>query len=88
MRIKLNHIYRCKRCGARYVIMRGRGFRSYLPVELKDGSEIYDNRFDRYKHTSHLINCPGLQAQWEEVKSMIYAQEKEEEKRLAKESLR
>jgi len=78
--IKLNHPYRCRHCGKSYVIIKGHGFNSYLPVELINNDEMNDLEFDKNKHKSHLLNCPKLQAQWESVKQMIAEQERKKEK--------
>ena len=68
---KLNHPYKCKYCGKPYVILQGFYPWSFLPIELKTGNEINDKEFDKRKHVSHLLNCPELQAKWEQAKKKI-----------------
>lgn len=74
--IKLNQPYKCRHCGKKYIIICGYGNGSFLPVELITGKEINDGLFDKSKHHSHLLDCPGLQAQWEDVKKRINRQSK------------
>lgn len=88
MIIKLNHPYRCRHCKKPYVILSGYGYKSYLPVELITGDEVNDTKFDKHKHNSHLLNCPKLQAQWEDVKNTIYEQEKNKDNIFMKSWLR
>ena len=70
--IKLNVPYRCTFCKKTFFVILGNGkFKSYLPVEIINGTEINDYIYDGMKHQSHLLNCPGLQAVWEETKIKI-----------------
>lgn len=69
--IKLNHPYRCRHCGITYAVLQGRYAWSFLPVEIINGVEHLDAEFDSAKHTSHLLNCPKLQAQWEQIKKVL-----------------
>jgi len=84
MIIKLNHPYKCRHCKKPYVILQGYSIKSYLPVELITGDEVNDIEFDKHKHKSHLLNCPKLQAQWEEVKRIIIEQERNRDKAFIK----
>ncbi len=87
--IKLNQPYKCRHCGKPYVILLGYGkFKSYLPVEIINETEIFDYSFDKHKHVSHLKNCPQLQAQWEDVKEKLDAQFREKEKAHMKDLLK
>ena len=78
--VKLNHLYKCRHCSTIYIILQGRQLNSYLPVEVINGTEKADLEFDKEKHVSHLLNCAPLQKQWNEVKKIIYYQEKKIDK--------
>ena len=70
--IYLNKPYKCQDCGTEFVVLNGNGkFKSYLPVEIINGTELYDQNFDKDKHVSHLLNCPALQAKWQDAKEII-----------------
>jgi|GEM_PF-2323072 hypothetical protein len=88
MLIKLYHPYKCKHCSKTYAIVPGKFWDSLLPVEILNGTEQNDGEFDKERHTSHLLNCPKLQAQWENVKRMILEQIKTKEKLSIKDALR
>lgn len=72
--IYLNTPYKCRHCETVYAILHGSGYGSFLPVEIINGKEHYDGEFDKTKHVSHLLNCPKLQEQWNDVKNMINAE--------------
>lgn len=79
--IYLNQPYRCTHCGKIFVVIHGaKLFNSFLPVDVITGKEIYDTEFDKMKHSSHLLNCPQLQARWESVKKKIQKDIDEKEK--------
>ena len=75
--IKLNVPYKCTFCKRTFFVLLGNGkFKSYLPVEIINGTEINDTIYDKDKgHKSHLLSCPGLQKQWEVIKAQIDKQE-------------
>jgi len=41
---------------------------SILPVDEISGSEIYDSKFDKDRHVSHLLSCEGMRNIWEAQK--------------------
>jgi len=60
--------YRCGHCKKRIVILPTET-NSVLPVEIPEGQiTLEDEMFNSAKHTSHLLNCAGLQKEWKEKK--------------------
>jgi hypothetical protein len=70
---KLNTPYHCPFCKKTFVVVIGAGrFKSYLPIEIITGNEIYDSVYDKDKgHKSHLLNCLKLQENWENIKEKL-----------------
>lgn len=57
--------YTCSHCGKRIVVMRTE--RSVLPVEIQNKQSVPftdEDRFNSKLHTSHLLNCKGMQKDW------------------------
>ena len=70
---KFNTAYKCPFCSKHFVVVVGAGqFKSYLPVEIVTGDEVYDSIYDKSKgHKSHLLNCPQMQERWEGIKEKL-----------------
>ena len=87
---KLNHPYECKHCGKIYAILRAGIFKdSFLPVDVDNIKNIpQEDFFDSDIHKSHLLSCPGKQADWERVKKKLKLIDREREKKLNKELIK
>jgi len=79
---KFNTRYSCPHCKKQFVLVVGAGkFKSYLPIDVLTGNEVYDTTYSREKgHKSHLMNCKELQGSWESIKIKIDKQQNKQMK--------
>ena len=70
---KLYTGYCCKHCKKGFIILKSIGKWNqitYLPINFNPGDNIPEF-FDKEKHRSHLLDCPELAKQWEQIQKDI-----------------